>query len=71
MIDGQLFYNLQAERYVDRKMDQAESALKKKSLKAKKWYSALIGDENGPKINEFHIFLGAFIGGYFIGASMS
>ncbi len=62
---------LQAERYVDRKLDQAESALKKKSQKAKKWYSALIGDENGPKINEFHIFLGAFVGGYFIGASMS
>lgn len=60
-----------AERYVDRKLDQAESALKKKSQKAKKWYSAFIGDENGPKINEFHIFLGAFVGGYFIGAAMS
>lgn len=63
--------NLQAERYVDRKLDQAESSLKKKSQKARKWYSAFIGDENGVKINEFHIFLGAFVGGYFIGASMT
>jgi len=60
-----------AERFVDRKLDQAESALKKKSLKAKKWYSTLIGDESGPKINEFHIFLGAFVGGYALGVSMS
>lgn len=63
--------NLQADRFIDRKLDQAESALKKKSKKAKKWYSAFIGDENGPKINELHIFVGAFIGGYFIGAAMS
>jgi len=59
-----------AERYADRKLDQAESALKKKSQKARKWYSAFVGDENGPKINEFHIFFGAFIGGYVVGASL-
>lgn len=71
MIYNQLFWILQAERFVDRKLDQAESALKKKSQKAKRWYSALIGDENGVKINEFHIFLGAFVGGYALGVSMS
>lgn len=60
-----------ADRFVDRKLDQAESALKKKSKKIRKWYSGFIGDENGPKINELHIFLGAFVGGYILGASMS
>jgi len=60
-----------AERYVDRKYDQAESLIKKKSKKARKWYSAFIGDENGPKINGLHLFLGAFVGGYILGASMS
>lgn len=58
---------MQAERFVDRKLDQAEGALKKNQKKAKKWYSALIGDENGPKINNLHIFLCAFTGGVAIG----
>lgn len=57
----------QAERYVDRKLDQAESALKKNQKKAKKWYTALIGDEDGPKINNLHVFLAAFTGGVFVG----
>lgn len=52
---------------VDRKLDQAESLLKKNQKKAKKWYSSLIGDETGPKINNLHIFLAAFTGGVFIG----
>jgi len=56
-----------AERYVDRKLTQAESSLKSSQKKAKKWYSSLIGDENGPKINNLHIFLGAFAGGVAIG----
>lgn len=52
---------------MDRKLDQAESALKKNQKKAKKWYTALIGDEDGPKINNLHVFLAAFTGGVFIG----
>lgn len=66
-----LFFDLQAERFVDRKLDQAESALKKKQRKAIKWYSSLIGDENGPKINDLHLFVGAFLGGVAIGIATS
>lgn len=62
---------LQAERFVDRKLDQAEHVLKKKQKKALKWYSTLIGDENGPKINDLHIFIGAFVGGVALGISAS
>lgn len=57
----------QAERYVDRKIDQAESKLKKSQKKAKKWYAAFIGDDNGPKINNLHIFLVGFTGGVAVG----
>lgn len=60
-------YFLQAERYVDRKIDQAESAVKKSQKKAKKWYATFIGDDSGPKINNFHIFLIGFTGGVAIG----
>lgn len=60
-------YIFQAERYVDRKLDQAEDALKKKSKKAKKWYAAFIGDDSGVKINNLHIFLFGFTGGIAIG----
>lgn len=56
-----------AERFVDRKLDRAEDLLKNKSKVAKKWYSKLIGDENGPKINDLHIFLTAFVGGVALG----
>jgi len=51
-----------AERFVDRKLERAER-------KTKKWYSKLIGDENGPKINDLHIFIVAFIGGASIGVA--
>lgn len=57
----------QAERYVDRKLDQAETSLKKSQTTAIKWYSSLIGDESGPKINNLHIFLLGFTGGVAIG----
>lgn len=62
-------FNLQAERFVDRKLDQADSALRKQQKKAKKWYHSLIGDENGVKLNELHIFLCAFTGGVAIGVA--
>lgn len=60
-----------AERSLDRKLDRAEELLKNKTKKAKKWYSSLIGDENGPKINDLHIFLTAFIGGVALGIASS
>lgn len=59
----------QAERFVDRKIDQAESAIKKGQNKANKWYTTLIGDENGPKITNFHIFILSFTGGVAVGLS--
>lgn len=61
----------QAERFVDRKLDQAESALKKKQHRVKKWYSALIGDEHGARLNELHIFAVAFGAGVFLGFASS
>lgn len=60
-------YVFQAERYVDRKLDRAENVLKSQSKHAKKWYTRLIGDDNGPKINDLHIFLTAFVGGVALG----
>lgn len=52
---------------MDRKIDQAENSLKKGQKKAQKWYASLIGDENGPKVNNLHVFLFAFTGGVAIG----
>ncbi|XP_039438900.1 FUN14 domain-containing protein 1 isoform X1 [Culex pipiens pallens] len=56
-----------AERFVDRKLNQAEDALKQKSKKAKKWYTNLIGDESGCKLNDLHVFVCAFAAGVAIG----
>uniref|UniRef100_A0A1A9URM5 FUN14 domain-containing protein 1 n=1 Tax=Glossina austeni TaxID=7395 RepID=A0A1A9URM5_GLOAU len=56
-----------AERYVDRQLNIAEDIVKRKSNKVKRWYSNLIGDEEGPKINDLHIFLTAFVGGVALG----
>lgn len=66
-----VLYTTQAERYVDRKLDQAESALKRKQKKVKKWYSAFIGDENGARVNELHIFVIAFGAGVALGFASS
>lgn len=60
------FY-LQAERFVDRKSQQIEDKLKKGQKKARKWYANLIGDENGPKVNELHIFMLSFMAGMALG----
>lgn len=60
-----------AERYVDRKLDKAEDLLKGKTKKAKKWYHKYIGDENGPRVNDLHIFLTAFVGGVALGIATS
>ncbi|ALC38297.1 CG5676 [Drosophila busckii] len=55
------------ERYLDRKLDGAEKQLKGKTTKVKRWYAKYIGDENGPKLNDLHIFLTSFIGGIALG----
>ncbi|XP_034472319.1 FUN14 domain-containing protein 2 [Drosophila innubila] len=57
------------ERFVDRKLDKAENQLRGKALKVKKWYAKYIGDEDGPKINDLHIFLTAFVGGIALGVA--
>lgn len=56
-----------ADRFVDRKLDEAERVLKNKGKKAKKWYSNFIGDSSGPKLNEFHIFVISFAAGVALG----
>lgn len=66
-LSSHIIIPFQAERYVDRKIDQAENVMKKGQKKAKKWYSGFIGDESGPKINNLHIFLMGFTGGVAIG----
>lgn len=59
--------SLQADRFIDRKLNQAENLLKNKQKKAKKWYSSLIGDEHGARLNELHIFAISFAAGVAIG----
>ncbi|KAG5889728.1 hypothetical protein JTB14_010202 [Gonioctena quinquepunctata] len=50
------------ERFIDKKLDQAEDKLKKGQTKVKKWYS---GGEW--KLQEVHIFLVSFVAGVAIG----
>lgn len=59
--------SFQADRFVDRKLNQAEDILKKKQKSAKKWYTNMIGDSNGPKLTEFHIFIISFAAGVALG----
>lgn len=54
------------ERYVDRKVDKAESTLKKNQGKAKSWYSRFVGDSNC-QLKDVHIFLVSFVAGIAIG----
>lgn len=64
-----ILFELQADRFIDRKLDKAENMLNRGEKKAKKWYSRLIGDENGPRINDLHIFVTAFVGGVVLGVA--
>lgn len=67
-----LFFSIlpsqQAERFLDRKVDRAESRIKKSG---KKWYSTFIGNEKGACLNDFHLFLGAFVAGVAFGVGSS
>jgi FUN14 domain-containing protein 1 len=64
---NQYLFLLQADRFIDRKLDQAEGLLKNKGKAAKKWYTNLIGDDQGPKLNELHIFAMSFAAGVALG----
>lgn len=59
----------QTEKFLDRKLDKAENHLKGRATKVRKWYAKYIGDEEGPKINDLHIFLTAFLGGIALGVA--
>ncbi|CAH1153538.1 unnamed protein product [Phaedon cochleariae] len=58
-----------AEKYVDRKLNQAEDNIKKGHTKAKKWYSGIMGDEC--QLKEVHIFIISFVAGVAIGIGTS
>ncbi|CAH0562430.1 unnamed protein product [Brassicogethes aeneus] len=59
-----------AERFIDRKIDQAEDKLKKNKGKAKRWYSNILGEEKY-EVKESHIFLISFVAGIAIGIGTS
>ncbi|KAJ8923730.1 hypothetical protein NQ315_010311 [Exocentrus adspersus] len=58
-----------AERFVDRKINQAEDRFKKGQSKAKKWYSSFAGEDC--QLKEVHIFLVSFVAGVAIGIGTS
>lgn len=51
---------------MDRKLDKAETLLKKQEAKTKKWYHGITGDEHY-RATETHVFLASFIAGLAIG----
>ncbi|XP_057655918.1 FUN14 domain-containing protein 2-like isoform X2 [Diorhabda carinulata] len=55
-----------AERFLDRKLDQAEEVIRKGKSKANKWYS-----DSNYQVKEIHIFLVSFIAGVAIGIATS
>ncbi|XP_023027461.1 FUN14 domain-containing protein 1 [Leptinotarsa decemlineata] len=57
------------ERFIDRKVDQAEDQIKKGRKKAKSWYSGISG--NGWQLREVHIFVVSFVAGVAIGIGTS
>lgn len=58
---------LQVERYVDRKLDKAETILKKKERKAKIWFNKITNNEDDIVFHEIHVFLASFIAGIAMG----
>lgn len=54
------------ERFVDRKLDKAEELMKKKEIKAKKWYSNVTGDDHY-QATESHVFMASFVAGMALG----
>uniref|UniRef100_A0A8D8UPU4 FUN14 domain-containing protein 1B n=1 Tax=Cacopsylla melanoneura TaxID=428564 RepID=A0A8D8UPU4_9HEMI len=58
------------ERYVDKKMDKAETLLKKKERKAKRWFYRNMCDEEPIIFEEFHVFLASFVAGLAFGMAL-
>ncbi|XP_041975537.1 FUN14 domain-containing protein 1 isoform X1 [Aricia agestis] len=54
------------ERFVDRKLDKAEDLLKRKEVKAKRWYNNFVGDDHY-RATESHVFLASFVAGMAVG----
>lgn len=54
------------ERFVDRKLDKAEDLLKKKEVKAKRWYNKFTADDQY-HATESHVFLASFAAGMAVG----
>lgn len=63
----QLGVCLQVERFVDRKVDQAENIVRKKQKKAKNWYDINIDGDNSFRVKESHIFYASFVAGLCFG----
>lgn len=55
------------ERFVDRKLDKAETLLKKKERKARRWYHRVVYDEEPFIFQEIHVFMASFIAGMAFG----
>lgn len=51
---------------MDRKLDKAEDLLKKKEVKAKRWYNNFTGDDHY-RATETHVFLASFVAGMALG----
>ncbi|KAI5711457.1 hypothetical protein M8J75_000525 [Diaphorina citri] len=60
----------QVERFVDKKMDKAETLLKKKERKAKRWFYRNMYDEDPIIFEEFHVFLASFVAGMAFGMAL-
>lgn len=57
----------QVERFVDKKLDKAEHLVKQGQIRTRRWYHALIGDEDSFHPTEFHYFLVSFAAGIALG----
>ncbi|XP_070172796.1 FUN14 domain-containing protein 2 isoform X1 [Polyergus mexicanus] len=55
------------ERYVDRKLDKAEQLLKQGENRTRRWYHALIGEDDIFQPKEIHFFLVSFVAGVALG----
>lgn len=62
---------LQAERFIDRKLNQAEKNIRKQQSKAKRWYSGLLGEESNLQLTDAQIFIISFVAGLALGVATS
>lgn len=56
----------QVERFVDRKVDNAEGLIKNRQQKAKTWYNSFTGKPDFV-VKEIHIFVVSFVAGMAVG----